>query len=247
MNDLSLYPAVHAQNSLGKRSLSTAALPYQPQTLPGIDGKVRPFYRPVLLGSGKQAVSAVLIIDGQVADLKNRRGLQSPAAPIGAGNPLHSGRNRLHQHSGVLFPGTLKDLLRGSQLHHLTVLHHRNPMADPSGQIQIVGDEEHGIVLFLIDLPQKPHDLILNGHVQSGCGLVRNDEPGMKYDCHGDHDPLAHAAGQLVGIAGVHPLRIFKPHRLKGLQNLSLPLFLCQRPVQPQRLLHLPAHPFGRI
>ena len=110
-----------------------------------------------------------------------------------------------------------------------------------------MGDEEHGVLLVLVDLAQQLYDLVLYGHVQGRGGLVRHDQLRLQNHRHGDHHPLAHAAGELVGIACVHLLRLLKSHRPERLQHLFPPLSGGHLRVEPQGLLHLPPCPLSGI
>ena len=49
-------------------------------------------------------------------------------------------------------------------------------------------------------LGHELQDLRLDGHVQRGRRLVGEEEPGIAGERHGDHDALAHAAGELVRV-----------------------------------------------
>ena len=51
-------------------------------------------------------------------------------------------------------------------------------------------------------------NLGLHCHVQGGGGLVGNEKLGMAGKGNGYHDTLPHAAGQFIGIAGNHILRV---------------------------------------
>ena len=44
------------------------------------------------------------------------------------------------------------------------------------------------------------HHLCLDGHVERGRGLVRDEQPRLERERHRDHHPLAHAAAHLVGV-----------------------------------------------
>ena len=52
---------------------------------------------------------------------------------------------------------------------------------------------------------EQVQELRLDDHVEGGGGLVGDDQVGPQRQGQGDHDPLAHAAGELVGVV-VDPL-----------------------------------------
>ena len=62
--------------------------------------------------------------------------------------------------------------------------------SDRSWVMKIVGEAE--LDPQLLDLFE---DLALGDDVESGGGLVHDDEIRAQCERHGDHDPLAHAAG----------------------------------------------------
>src|SRR3712207_7903520 len=47
---------------------------------------------------------------------------------------------------------------------------------------------------------EEAQDLSLDGHVKRGGGLVGDQEVGLAHQRHGDHRPLAQAAGELVRV-----------------------------------------------
>src|SRR5256886_2905180 len=93
-----------------------------------------------------------------------------------------------------------EDVERLADLHDLAAIHDGDLVARLCHHGQIVGDQDHGQV----ELPPQPleelEDLRLDHHVQRGHGLVRDDELRVAGQGHRDHDPLTHAAGELVRI-----------------------------------------------
>ena len=67
-----------------------------------------------------------------------------------------------------------------------------------------MGDQDHAHVQLFIELQDQVQDLRLDRHVQGRGGLVRDQQSGLTGQGNGDHDALAHAAGQFVRIL-VHP------------------------------------------
>src|SRR5262249_11719347 len=63
-------------------------------------------------------------------------------------------------------------------------------------------------------------DLALDGHVERRGRLVGHEHPWMPGQGEGDHDPLAHPAGQLVGSHAEHDLR---PRDPDGVEELDRP------------------------
>ena len=52
----------------------------------------------------------------------------------------------------------------------------------------------------MAEIVEEVEDLLLDGDVEGGGGLVGDEELRTIDDGHGDHDALAHASGELVGI-----------------------------------------------
>ena len=90
-------------------------------------------------------------------------------------------------------------------------------------------------------------NLGLNGHVQSGGRLVGNQDVRLAGQGHGDHDPLTHTAGELVGVL-LHPffrlVDVDQPQHFHG----PLPglLFVAAR-VQQNRFHQLVADGVGGV
>jgi len=78
----------------------------------------------------------------------------------------------------------------------------RGPVAGGGGQLEVVGDEQHGQAEPLAQFGEDRQHLGLGDGVQGGGGFVGEQEPGLGRERGRDHHPLEEAAGQLVGIAG---------------------------------------------
>src|SRR5690606_17437967 len=77
---------------------------------------------------------------------------------------------------------------------------HRDPVDVSGGDAQVVGDEhERGTGSAACGL-QCVEDLCLDGHVQGGGGLVGDDHVGVVGHGDGEHNPLAHAAGEFMRV-----------------------------------------------
>ena len=70
---------------------------------------------------------------------------------------------------------------------------------------------------------ERPHQvehLGLDGGVEAGRRLVEHEQLGVTGQRHGDHDPLLHAARQLVRVALHHPVRVGDAHPAQRLARL---------------------------
>lgn len=63
-----------------------------------------------------------------------------------------------------------------------------------------MGDEDNGGAKFLLPVFDEVENLLLDGHIESSRRFVSDEEFGPGDEGHGDHDALAHAAGELVGV-----------------------------------------------
>ena len=63
---------------------------------------------------------------------------------------------------------------------------------------EIMGDEEKRKIELAPQFLQQFEDLLLNGDVERGGGLVGDEHAGIGGESHGDHDALAQAAGKLM-------------------------------------------------
>ena len=96
--------------------------------------------------------------------------------------------------------GIGKHLARGVHLHLLAGILDNDPVRGFGDHAHVVGDEHkpHAVVAALPH--QKIEDLRLDGDIERRGRLVRDQEFWPAGKRHRDHDPLAHAARELVGI-----------------------------------------------
>ena len=59
-------------------------------------------------------------------------------------------------------------------------------------------------------------DVGLDGRVQASRGLVEDEQSWVLRECHCDHDPLLHAAGELMWVAAHHAAWIGDLHPFEG-------------------------------
>jgi hypothetical protein len=79
-------------------------------------------------------------------------------------------------------------------------VHHEHAMAGAGDDSQIMGNENDRETALVQKLAQELEDLRLDGDVESRGGLVGDQELGIAEEGHGDHDALAHAATELMGV-----------------------------------------------
>ena len=81
-----------------------------------------------------------------------------------------------------------------------TGVHHLHPVGDARDHAEVVGDQHDRRLQVLLDALHDVEDLRLDRDVERRRRLVGDEHVGLVGDRHRDHHPLAHAAGELVGI-----------------------------------------------
>ncbi len=89
---------------------------------------------------------------------------------------------------------------------------HADVLADLGDDAEVVRDEEKRRAVTRLHLRDQAENLLLHRHVEGRRRLVRHDELRLGREGGRDQDALAHAAGELVRIAGQHALRIADMH-----------------------------------
>ena len=108
--------------------------------------------------------------------------------------------------------GAVEEVGHGRPLGHLAGVHDHHVVGDVGDHAEIVGDEDHGHLLFLLQGGQEFEDLGLGGDVEGGGRFVGDEQLRFTGQGHGDHDPLAHPTGEGVGVVPGPPLGVGDPH-----------------------------------
>src|SRR3990170_258941 len=109
-------------------------------------------------------------------------------------------RHRLEESQRVGVTRLVVKLERRGRLHDLPGVHHVHPIRVARDDAQVVGDDDHGGAQLSGEAGQQLQDLGLDRHVEGGRGFVGQEELGVAGERHRDHDALAHAARELVGV-----------------------------------------------
>ena len=96
--------------------------------------------------------------------------------------------------------GSRENAARRADFGRAAGIEHQDIVANLRRQPQVVGDEDHRRAVLLLHLGNELHDARLDGDVERGGRLVRDQQLGTAGECHGDQHALAHAAGQLVRV-----------------------------------------------
>ena len=121
--------------------------------------------------------------------------------------PADTPGDRLHQLDRVRMARPAQHRFAGADLRHPPRVHHADAVAHLIDHAQVVGDQQQGHPELMLEVLHQLQNLSLHGDVQGRGGLVGDHQPRPAGDGHGDHHPLAHPAGQLVGVAVQHHVR----------------------------------------
>ena len=95
----------------------------------------------------------------------------------------------------------MEDALDRALLHDLAAVHDQHLVGDLGDDAHVVGDEHHRHAVADLQALDEVEDLGLGGDVEGGGRLVGDQHLRVAGQRHGDHHPLAHAAGELEGVA----------------------------------------------
>ena len=146
----------------------------------------------------------------------------------------------------VRVAGLVEHLLGRPLLHQLAGVQHAHPVAHLGDHAQVVADEEQRRGQLLAQRRDQVEHLGLDGRVQPGGRLVQDQQGRLDGQRHGDHDPLLHAARELVrialhdrvGVGDAHP-----PKRVHGAFDGRL----ARQPAHLEHLRHLAADADRRV
>ena len=109
-----------------------------------------------------------------------------------------------------------------SLLHQPPGVHHHDPVGGGGHNAEIVGDEQDRPVQVTADPGEGLQHLGLHGDVQRRGRLIGDQHPGLQRHRHGDHDPLAHPAGEFVGERVGAPIRRRDSHKVQQVHRRRL-------------------------
>ena len=89
-----------------------------------------------------------------------------------------------------------------------------------------MGDENDGQIALAVEPIDQVQDLGLHRDVERGGRLVGDQHFRLQGQCHGDHDALTHATGELVGVVAHPALGIGNADRTKQIDGADQGVFL---------------------
>ena len=108
-------------------------------------------------------------------------------------------------------PGAVKDVAHRAALHHFAAVHHDHEVAELGDHPEVMGDEQDRAAFAALQVLQPVDDLHLQGRVEGGGRLIRDQQRGLGLERHRDRNPLPHPARELVGVVPHAPLRVRNP------------------------------------
>ena len=96
------------------------------------------------------------------------------------------------------------EAFRVSLFHYTAPVHDSDPVAQIIHNVQVVGYEEHGEILAVVDLLEEIQDLGADRDVERAGRLIRDNKFGVDHQRGADADTLALSSGELPG----EPVRI---------------------------------------
>ncbi len=109
--------------------------------------------------------------------------------------------NGAEQCLGVGVSWLIENRLYRAIFHHPAAIHHHHAINCFGDDAEIMGDHHQPHAEFRLQVFDQLQNLRLNGDVKSRCRFIGNQHLRTARQCHGNHRPLQHAAGELVRVA----------------------------------------------
>jgi hypothetical protein len=116
--------------------------------------------------------------------------------------------------------GSAEELEHRSLFDDAARVHHDHARRELGHDAEVVRDEHHAHLQFVLELAQQVEDLRLHRDVERGRRLVGDEQLGLAGERHCDHDPLAHAARELMRVRIDARLRSGDADELQHLDRL---------------------------
>ena len=113
----------------------------------------------------------------------------------------HGGQiDMLDEALDILGRGAGHDVLGLADLNHLAILHQDDAAAERDGLVEVVRDEDDGLLELALEVAQLRLHVAADQRVEGAEGLVHQKDVGIRREGAGEARPLLHAARQFVGI-----------------------------------------------
>lgn len=115
--------------------------------------------------------------------------------------PQHGGQiDMLDEALDIVGRGAGHDVLGLPDLHHLAILHQDDAAAERDGLVEVVGDEDDGLLELALEVAQLRLHVAADQGVEGAEGLVHEQDVGIGGQRPREARPLLHAARQFMGI-----------------------------------------------
>ena len=114
--------------------------------------------------------------------------------------------------------------------HHAAMLHDGDAVGDLRDDAEIVGDEQNRGSLAPLQIADELQDLRLRRHIEGRRRLVRDQHPRLERQRHGDHGPLALAAGKFMRIGPARAFRVGDVDVSQKIQDATLDFGSAEAP-----------------
>src|SRR2546422_61968 len=112
------------------------------------------------------------------------------------------------------------DLLDRSEVDEMTGVQPADVVGHLRDDPEVMADEQDRRADLVHEFLHEGEHLRLNRDVEGARGLVGDQQGGLGAQRDGDHDPLAHSSGELVGIQVQNRLGIVDPNQLQVVEDI---------------------------
>ena len=207
------------QDRTARRGFTTARLPYQRQGLPLVHGKRQVFDRVHMRHGPAQQSPLNRKTRSQIAHGQDRLVCAGDFLDllVLVTEQLHRAwhirafhfaqlRNRRQKRLGIIVLWVFENLFDGAFFDLFAAEHNDHAVRHLRHDSHVMGNKHDSGSGFALEAIHQGQNFGLNGYIQRRCRLVRNQQPWLACHRHGNHDALAHTAGQFVGVLDQPPL-----------------------------------------
>src|SRR5450759_3979592 len=160
---------------------------------------------------------------------------------------LREFRNGLQQTVRVRMTRRLEDLFGRRVLDNLAGIRDGDGLCHFSDDGKVVGNDENGHTQLLLKSTHQVQNLRLDGDIERRRGFIRDQEFRVRRQCHGDHDPLTHAAAHLMRVLAEAPFGLGDADQVKHLDGTLLRLGVIDLLMQSNGFANLIPNRVDRI
>ena len=180
---------------------------------------------------------AAAVGEAESVHVQQRRRARGRRGGCGPGQVERSGQ----QGAGVAGRRGCEDVGDRALLDEPSALHDEHPVAHPRHDIEVMGHQHQGRASLCLEAQHEIEDLGFRRLVERRGRLVEHQQLGLAGERRRDHDALALAAGDLVGIAPRNPGRIGQAHLGQQVERPGARCGPTKAGAAAQHLLDLPA------